>query len=124
MKNLDQDLIIQRIKNDAKTIAKTYQIDVSASVLKELQSTEIISIEKSSRLANTGSNMIQNALLTMVGVAALALLVTNLVLPISNRAVPSTQKATQIAALIENQALKEKETLKADIVYISQVFSL
>jgi len=139
MKNSEQDVIIHRIKKDAEITIKKCKIDVSESVFNKIRDINVIGKEKPTPPLLFGKNPFQNALLTLAGVAALALLVVSLdkqSLPslsgsqIANNTKENHKQALQISHIDTlstsetKEALVEVQTIKQDIAYISQVFSL
>ncbi len=126
MKTLNQDIIIQRIKSDANIIESFCSFDVQEDLLKALKNERIADVKSQQPL-------LQKIILPLAGVAALALIVANIKLPsVTNNLDIQTpllkDKSTQVVK-VDNGSVKidhqlEKNAMKEDILYLSQIFSM
>jgi len=133
MKNLNQDIIIKRMQEDAQLIADNCNIDVSAELFNKLQDVEVKNIKSVQKVSQSPKYPFRNIVLPLMGVAALTLIVTNFVLPISSNKIQTNTLQSQgndlsLAEInktsVKINELTEQQAIKQDALYIAQVFSL
>ena len=134
MKNIDKKSIINRMKSDAILIAKTFEANETDDLFQKLQDVNVIQVNATKNSSQYNKHFFRRYTLLLAGAAALVLVFMNFIEPkssfnpdaksilVQNSDLSNTQNST--SKVNADVLVAEKQALKQDLLYMTQVFSL
>ena len=134
MKNIDKKSIINRMKSDAILIAKTFEANETDDLFQKLQDVNVNQVNAKKNSNQYNKYFFRRYTLLLAGAAALVLVFMNFIEPkssfnpdaksilVQNSDLSNTQNST--SKVNADVLVAEKQALKQDLLYMTQVFSL